>query len=286
MTAERVARGPRARNDGTMRLLIVCGMLALVACRGKGRAREAGPTPRTEDERALYALGVMLGERIGNFNLSPRELEVVQRGIHDAVTGAKPVVNVEQYQPRLRELAMSRQQARSRAERQRGQQYIERAAQEPGARRLPSGLVIKQLSPGTGQQPTANDTVTVNYRGMLINGTEFDSSYRRGQPATFPLQGVIPCWTQGLQEMRVGERARLVCPPELAYGDRSPGEIPPGATLVFEVELLGVQPRTQAPPAAALQSGEPTTTQQGTQRGAVQREEPSSTRRGGGPGQR
>jgi FKBP-type peptidyl-prolyl cis-trans isomerase FkpA len=105
---------------------------------------------------------------------------------------------------------------------------------------LPSGVTVTEMKAGTGAQPTAADTVTVNYRGTLADGTEFDSSYKRGTPASFPLGRVVPCWTQGLQKMKVGEKAKLVCPPATAYGDRGVGAIPPNSTLTFEVELLKI----------------------------------------------
>jgi FKBP-type peptidyl-prolyl cis-trans isomerase FkpA len=105
---------------------------------------------------------------------------------------------------------------------------------------LPSGVTVTHLKAGTGAQPTATDTVTVNYRGTLADGTEFDSSYKRGTPASFPLGQVVPCWTQGLQKMKVGEKAKLVCPPATAYGERGVGPIPPNSTLTFEVELLKI----------------------------------------------
>jgi FKBP-type peptidyl-prolyl cis-trans isomerase FkpA len=118
---------------------------------------------------------------------------------------------------------------------------LDKAAAEPGAVKTPSGLVYRELTPGTGQSPTAADTVTVNYRGTLTDGTEFDSSYKRNQPAQFPLNRVIPCWTEGVQKMKVGGKSKLVCPANLAYGEQgSPPTIPGGATLVFEVELLGI----------------------------------------------
>jgi FKBP-type peptidyl-prolyl cis-trans isomerase FkpA len=118
---------------------------------------------------------------------------------------------------------------------------LDKAAAEPGAIRTPSGLVYRELKAGTGDSPRATDTVTVNYRGTLLNGTEFDSSYKRNQPASFPLNQVIPCWTEGVQRMKVGAKARLVCPAGIAYGERgSPPDIPGGATLIFEIELLGV----------------------------------------------
>lgn len=122
-----------------------------------------------------------------------------------------------------------------------GAAFLDKAAAEPGAVRTPSGLVYRELRPGNGPSPTAADVVTVQYRGTLTDGTEFDSSYKRGQPAQFPLGQVIPCWTEGVQKMKVGGKAQLVCPSEIAYGERgSPPVIPGGATLVFEIELLGI----------------------------------------------
>jgi FKBP-type peptidyl-prolyl cis-trans isomerase FkpA len=120
--------------------------------------------------------------------------------------------------------------------------FLDDAAREPGATRTASGLVFRSLTEGQGESPAATDTVRVHYAGTLVDGKEFDSSIKRGQPAEFPLNGVIPCWTEGLQLMKVGGKARLVCPASIAYGARGrPPVIPGGATLVFEVELLGVK---------------------------------------------
>ena len=119
--------------------------------------------------------------------------------------------------------------------------YLERAAAEPGAVKTSSGLIYTELRPGSGNSPRASDVVKVNYRGTLIDGTEFDSSYKRNQPAEFPLNRVIPCWTEGVQRMKVGGKARLVCPSSIAYGEAgSPPVIPANATLIFEIELLGI----------------------------------------------
>ena len=118
------------------------------------------------------------------------------------------------------------------------------AAKESGAVVTASGLVFRTLQAGKGPSPKAEDTVQVHYRGTLPNGKEFDSSYARGQPAQFPLNRVIPCWTEGLQRMQVGAKAKLTCPPGIAYGERGAGAaVPPNATLHFEVELLGIGPR-------------------------------------------
>ena len=133
-----------------------------------------------------------------------------------------------------------------------GKAYAEKVATEPGAVKTASGLIYISLKEGAGASPTASDTVKANYRGALIDGTEFDSSYKRGEPIDFTLTGVIKCWTEGLQKMKVGGKARLVCPPEIAYGDQgASGAIPPNATLNFDVELLAVT-SAAAPPADAV----------------------------------
>jgi FKBP-type peptidyl-prolyl cis-trans isomerase FkpA len=129
------------------------------------------------------------------------------------------------------------------ADKEKGKEFAEKAAKEPGAKKFPSGLVLRQLRPGAGQMPKESDTVRVNYEGKLVDGKVFDSSYKRNMPAQFPLKGVIKCWTEGLQKMKVGEKAQLVCPPDIAYGQRAVGGvIAPGSTLVFTVELLGIVP--------------------------------------------
>jgi FKBP-type peptidyl-prolyl cis-trans isomerase FkpA len=238
---------------------LMCGALVFATSMTAGCRRRRGgvvgtsnanAAPRTDDERTLYVLGQILGERVGEFNLTPREAAVVARGLTDQIAGTH-AVNMEQYGPRIRDLQRSRSMARSASTRQEGTRYLEQAANEPGAQRLPSGVIYRELQPGTGPQPTASDEVTVQYRGTLINGTEFDSSYSHGQPATFQLNGVIPCWTEGVQRMHVGGRARLVCPPDTAYGDRGQRQIPPGSTLIFEVELVSIRGNNAADAGAA-----------------------------------
>jgi FKBP-type peptidyl-prolyl cis-trans isomerase FkpA len=189
---------------------------------------------KTEDEKVIYTLGTLIGRSLGGFNLSKAELEVLKRGMTDQLTGKPLAVQTAPYEPKVRELEKARVQARAKA-------FLDKAAKEPGAQVQKSGLVFFDVKPGTGPSPKATDTVRVHYRGTLPDGSEFDSSYARGQPAEFPLNGVIPCWTEGLQKMKVGGKARLVCPASIAYGDRgSPPKIPPGAALVFEVELLEI----------------------------------------------
>ncbi len=217
----------------------------------KPPAEKPAQMSKAEMDKVFYALGAMMGQRLkGDFDLSGAELEQVKKGLSDAVTGKKLAVNVEEMQPKIGELARSRMTAKAETEKKAGQQYAEKAAKEKGAVKTDSGLVFKSLKEGTGPQPTKEDTVKVHYKGTLTDGTEFDSSHKRNQPATFPLGGVIPCWTEGVAKMKVGGKARLVCPSSIAYGDMGrPPTIPGCATLVFEVELLGIEPKAGGAPA-------------------------------------
>jgi FKBP-type peptidyl-prolyl cis-trans isomerase FkpA len=212
---------------------------------------------KTDDQKILYAVGVILAERqLGPFALSKPELEIVKRGITDGVLGNKPAVDLPTYGPKIADFVKGRaplkakaDEAKAKIDKDKGVAFADKAAKEPGAQKLPSGLVYRDLTPGNGASPKATDTVKVNYRGTLLDGSEFDSSYKRNQPAEFPLNGVIPCWTEGVQKMKVGGKARLVCPSNIAYGDAGhPPAIPGGATLVFEIELLEIKAAAQPAP--------------------------------------
>lgn len=197
--------------------------------------------PVTEEQKTFYALGLSMGRSLGLFKLTPEELEMVRLGLYAQVKGEKPAVDISEYGPKIQTLAMNRQSASASDEKAKGQAFLEKAAKEKGAVKAPAGFVYQELKKGKGASPSGTDIVKVHYRGTLIDGTEFDSSYKREEPATFPLQDVIRCWTEGVQRMKQGGKARLVCPSDLAYGDRgSPPQIPGGATLIFEVELLEV----------------------------------------------
>ena len=200
-----------------------------------------GPEPTTEDQKALYALGLAVSQTLASFSLSAAELEMVKAGITDGVLQKPPKADLQAYGPKLQELQRVRMGAIADQEKKAGQEFVTKAAAEQGATKTPSGLVIKTLKPGTGAAPKASDKVKVHYQGTLTDGTVFDSSFQRGEPVTFPLNGVIKCWTEGMQLMKVGGKSRLVCPADLAYGDRgAPPRIKPGATLVFDVELLDI----------------------------------------------
>ncbi|MBJ6726423.1 FKBP-type peptidyl-prolyl cis-trans isomerase [Geomesophilobacter sediminis] len=198
--------------------------------------------PKNEDEKTLYAIGLTVARSLSVFNLSPAELEHVKQGITDAVEGKKPAVDLADYTGKVQELARARRKAQGEKAAAAGKEFLEKAAGEKGAVKTDSGMVYQSLKDGSGASPTATDTVKVNYRGTLVDGKEFDSSYKRGTPAEFRLDGVIKCWTEGLQKMKEGGKARFVCPSTLAYGDAGAGElILPGSTLNFEVELLEIK---------------------------------------------
>ena len=205
---------------------------------------------KTDDQKSLYAIGFVVGSRnLGPLNLKPDEMKIVEQGVADGATGKKASIDVDKQMEAVNKFAQARSSATADKEKIAGRAYLDKAAKEPGATKLPSGLIFQTLTPGKGASPVATDKVKVNYEGKLTNGTVFDSSYKRGQPAEFGLNQVIKCWTEGVGKMKVGEKARLTCPSDIAYGDHGhPPTIPGGATLVFEVELLGITPA--AAPAA------------------------------------
>ncbi len=193
----------------------------------------------TDEQKTIYALGLSIFQSLSPFGLSPAELNTVKQAMADAAAG-KPAVDLNTWGPKIQALAQTRAARITEQQKAASQAYLEKAAAETGAVKTPSGLVYRELRPGAGASPKPTDTVKVNYRGTLVNGTEFDSSYSRHEPAQFPLNGVVPCWTEGLQLMKVGGKAQLVCPSSLAYGDQGQRGIPGGAALIFEIELLDI----------------------------------------------
>jgi FKBP-type peptidyl-prolyl cis-trans isomerase FkpA len=203
-------------------------------------AKATAPALSTDEQKTVYALGLQMYRSLSQFDLSPAEVELVRRALGDAVAG-KPAVDLSEWGPKFQAFEHTRSARVAEKQKVVSNAYLAKAATQPGATKTESGLIYMDIQPGTGASPKASDSVKVNYRGMLVDGTEFDSSYKRNQPAQFPLNGVIRCWTEGVQKMKVGGKARLVCPSDIAYGDNGhPPVIPGGATLVFEIELLEI----------------------------------------------
>jgi FKBP-type peptidyl-prolyl cis-trans isomerase FklB len=217
--------------------------------------QEKSPQLKDQKDKVSYSIGMQIG-----FNLSRQNVQVnadvLSAGIKDAIAG-KPQLTPDQVKEIMAAFEKDMEQKQKAAGEKNaaeGTKFLEENKKKEGVKATASGLQYKAIKEGAGAQPKATDTVTVNYRGTTISGTEFDSSYKRGQPATFPLNGVIKGWTEALQLMKVGSKYQLFIPPTLAYGERAVGpEIPPNSTLIFEVELLDVKPpQSSTSPAAAV----------------------------------
>lgn len=205
----------------------------------------------TQKDKFSYALGMDLGTNLRKQSV-PVDPTILARGMKDALAGGKTALTDDQakavlmeVQNDMRKKQQAQMQQAGEANRKEGEAFLEANKSKDGVVALPSGLQYKILTQGTGPKPAASDSVVCNYRGTLINGTEFDSSYKRGEPATFPVSGVIKGWTEALQLMPVGSKWQLFVPSDLAYGERAPGpEIAPNSTLIFEVELLSIQAKS------------------------------------------
>jgi len=220
-----------------MKILASLVSLALLVSVGVATAAD----PKTADDKTLYALGIALSRNLAIFELKPSELEFVQQGLADGVLNKDKKVDFDAYSGKIQNLAKARAAVAAEGEKKAAADFLEKAAAEKGAKKTSSGLIYTEIKPGTGDSPKASDRVKVHYHGTLRDGTVFDSSVKRGEPATFPLSGVIPCWTEGVQLMKVGGKSKFICPSSIAYGDRgSPPNIKPGAPLVFEVELIEI----------------------------------------------
>jgi FKBP-type peptidyl-prolyl cis-trans isomerase FklB len=197
---------------------------------------------KNQKEKVSYIIGVNIGS---NFKRQLIDIDpsILATGIREGLAGAKPLLTEQEIQ----ETMVAFQKELMEKYKKQGEDFLAENKKKEGVKTLPDGLQYKVIKAGTGKKPKADDTVTVNYRGTLIDGSEFDSSYRRGQPATLPVSGgMIPGWTEALQLMQEGSKWALFIPSNLAYGERGrPGIIGPNATLIFEVELVSVQAKTQ-----------------------------------------
>jgi FKBP-type peptidyl-prolyl cis-trans isomerase len=234
----------------------IFGALAAQATGGSAAADGAPPLKSESSQPAVpaaqpqdfYALGVLLSHNLEPFDLSEKEFKRVLAGVSDGYHQRAHLDQQQNYLGHIMVLQTQRQIRVLQRSKEAGAAYVDKIAALPGARRTPSGLVYAPSAEGNGAMPKLRDRVKVQYTGKLIDGTVFDSTNQRGEPANLAMVGIIPCWKEALQLMRVGGRARVVCPAELAYGDTgSPPLIPPSATLDFQIELLDVTQRT-APP--------------------------------------
>ena len=224
------------------RFFVSCVLAGFIAA---GTACAADPelkTPelKTDDDKTFYALGLVIANQLGTFKLTPAELELVKTGLTDGTLKKPAKVELEAFGPKIKPLAEARQAAAAGEEKKKGKAYLETMAAKPNIKKTGSGMLYETVTEGTGKSPGPTDKVKVNYKGTLIDGTVFDASEKHGGPSTFGLDRVYKCWTEGLQLMKTGGKAKLYCPAELAAGDRGQGEVPPGATLIFEVELLEI----------------------------------------------
>lgn len=219
----------------------------------KPAAKTAAPLVlKTDKEKQSYAMGMNLGIGLHKQGLT-LDPALVARGMKDGMTGGKTAMTedeahtaIQQFQTEVRQKMQASAQEQGEANHKAGEAFLAANKAKPGVVTLPDGLQYKILKEGDGPKPTASDTVSCNYRGTLISGKEFDSSYKRGQPSSFPVSGVIKGWTEALQLMPVGSKWELYVPADLAYGNRGAGQdIGPGETLIFEVELLGIQSKSE-----------------------------------------
>lgn len=233
------------RTTGALALLVVAaGALTITA-----QEQPAPPKLETLDQKAGYALGYDMGMKMKQSMLS-LDADTLARGVKDALGGAEPAMDqatiqrvLQEWQDKGREAMQAKQAEDAKKHKAEGDAFLEKNKTQEGVQVTPSGLQYKMIKAGNGQKPAATDTVVVHYEGTLIDGTKFDSSYDRGQPATFPLNRVIPGWTEGLQLMDVGSQYTLWIPSQLAYGEtpRPGGPIPPNAVLIFKVELVEIK---------------------------------------------
>lgn len=228
---------PFLHRDLAVRISFMTVILVL-AFTANGHAQAI---PQTDDEKAFYSIGAGMAAQLARANpISESELDVLVQGIRDAVRGKTLAVEQKEGATLVRTMLKQRTELSIEVERLAAADFLEAESRKKGAQKTESGLIYTVLKAGSGPSPTAIDKVRVHYHGTLRDGTVFDSSVERDKPAEFPLNRVIACWTEGVAMMKEGGKSLLICPSEIAYGDRSTGRIPAGAALSFEVELLEI----------------------------------------------
>jgi len=205
-------------------------------------AANAAPKLETDEDKVIYVMGIAMGRSVPPLDLTEREIELLSLGLSDSIGDKELAVDPAEYASQVKSFVETRLAAVATAERTASSSFVKEAASQKGARTTESGLVYLETDAGKGESPALTDSVSVHYTGTLRDGEVFDSSRERGVPATFALNQVIPCWSEALQRMKPGGTATIVCPSEIAYGDRGApgGRIKPGAALKFEVELISI----------------------------------------------
>jgi FKBP-type peptidyl-prolyl cis-trans isomerase FkpA len=222
------------------KVLLALSVLALMLGASCNKGSKGGAL-KTDDDKALYSMGAMFGGRLAQLKLSKTELDVLIKGLRDAAENQKLEVNPEDFQLKVRDLFTDRMKVAAEGTKKDGIAYLDKFVKSEGATKTESGLAYKIIQAGSAVKPKAEETVEVHYKGTLLDGTVFDSSYERNEKITFPLNRVIKGWTEGLQLIGEGGKIKLVIPSDLAYGDGgAPPKIPGGATLTFEVELFKI----------------------------------------------
>ena len=223
-----------------VKMIVILGILLLVS---QVNAQE-NLVLKSQKEKVSYIIGMEIGSNLKK-QLADVDSTILAKGIQDALTDRKPLLTEKEIQETMaafQKEMMVKQTEVAKKNKAEGEAFLSENKKKEGVKALPSGLQYKVIKAGTGKKPKSNDTVTVHYRGTLINGAEFDSSYKRGQPVSFQVSGVIPGWTEALQLMEVGAKWQLFIPSNLAYGEQGAGrDIGPNATLIFEVELVSIQ---------------------------------------------
>jgi len=233
------------RKDATLKSsLLILGISLLVPVLAIAQGK--GPI-KTQMDKVSYSIGLDFGKNMKAQSVE-LNLDILLRGIRDGLAEVTPALTQSEmqecmttFQKEMMAKMQEKQKTLGEKNKKEGDAFLAENKKKPGVVTLPSGLQYKIIKDGIGKSPKATDTVTTNYRGTFINGKEFDSSFKRGQPATFPLNNVIPGWVEGIQKMKVGSKWELYIPSNLGYGENGSGEIGPNATLIFEVELLEVK---------------------------------------------
>jgi len=224
-----------------MRFVVSCFVTLL--CLGTTAAFAATPEPTTDEQKTFYALGLAINNSLSNFNLSEPEFELVKSGIADGFFKRPPKVDLKAFGLKISELQQARASVIAEAEKKVGAAFLAKAATEPGAKKTESGAILITIKEGNGATPKIADIVKLHYLGTLVDGTVFDDSAKQGgNPATLRVNEMSKCWVEGIQQIKVGGKSKLVCPSNLGYRDKGlPPLIKPGATLVFEIALLEVE---------------------------------------------